>query len=225
MRNFIGNNINAIRIHKGFSQEKMAEIAGVSQTTISAWECGVSVPRRSNVLKIMDAIPGLTFDDIMSDDKGFAKKVLSVNGIMEARPSRSHYLPIVGRIAAGDAREAIEQTDQYYPIADEFYEGNEDSVWLVLSGNSMNKYFADGTLLLVNRRMEVLNGDIAVTFVNGDDATVKRVFFDGDKIILRPESYDPEYQDRVIDRSDPDAPGVYFFGKVMTYTAPPGWRP
>lgn len=37
---------------------------------------------------------------------------------------------------------------------------------------------------------------------------IKRVYFEHGTVRLRPESYDPEYRDRVIDESDPDAPSA-----------------
>ena len=89
----------------------------------------------------------------------------------------------------------------------------------------MNRLFPEGALVLVDPDEEVRNGDVAVVFVNGDDATLKRVYFDGDAVRLLPESFDPEYRERVIDRSDPDAPLLHFVGKVVSYTAPDGWRP
>ena len=76
MENFIGDNIKAFRINKGYSQDQLAEIAGVSQSAVSAWECGDSKPHMSNVQRIVDAFPELVADDILSDELGYAKKVL-----------------------------------------------------------------------------------------------------------------------------------------------------
>lgn len=36
--------------------------------------------------------------------------------------------------------------------------------------------------------------------------------------------HDPEYQDRVIDRDDPDAPEVRVLGRAVAYASPDGWR-
>ena len=88
----------------------------------------------------------------------------------------------------------------------------------------MNRLFPDGSLVLIDPDTDVRNGDVAVVFVNGDDATVKRIYMEGDAIRLHPESYDSEYRDRVIDSTDPDAPNVRIIGKVVSYTAPDGWR-
>lgn len=44
MENYIGDNIHAIRGNFGLSQEQLAAIAEVSQTSVSAWECGPDYP-------------------------------------------------------------------------------------------------------------------------------------------------------------------------------------
>ena len=95
-----------------------------------------------------------------------------------------------------------------------------------LGGNvaAWDRLFPEGTLVLIDPDDEVRNGEVGVVFVNGDDATLKRVYYDGETVRLHPESYDPEYMDRVIDRRDPDAPEVRILGKAVSYTAPDGWR-
>ena len=57
MENFIGRNIQAFRAHKGFSQEGLGNILGVSQTSISAWEDGKSLPRKVNASEFFEAFP------------------------------------------------------------------------------------------------------------------------------------------------------------------------
>mgnify|MGYP000167037474 FL=1 len=104
------------------------------------------------------------------------------------------------------------------------YELHSESFWLTVSGNSMNRLFPDGSLVLIDPTEEVRNGDVGVVFVNGDDATLKRVYFEDGSIRLHPESYDHEYTDRVIDGSDPDAPEVRIVGKAVSYAAPDNWR-
>ena len=76
MQNFIGDNIHALRVNKGLSQTEFAKIAGVSQSAISAWERGESIPHAQNVQSIIEAIPELVPDDIMSEELGYAKKIL-----------------------------------------------------------------------------------------------------------------------------------------------------
>ena len=77
MQNYIGNNVRAFRIHKGLSQEQLADAAGVGQSTVSSWEASETTPRKSNIQRLIETFPELEFDDIFSDESGFAKKALS----------------------------------------------------------------------------------------------------------------------------------------------------
>lgn len=203
------------RAAKGWTQTDLAKAIGTTQQQIARYESKENDIKSSVLMKMSEAL------DV---SVSYLLGIQSGEGIINAKRSSSHQLPVVGRIAAGEASEAVEQSDRAHPVPDELYEGNEDSVWLEVSGNSMNRILPDGSLALVNRRAEVRNGDVAAVFVNGDDATIKRVFFEYGIVRLHPESYDPEYRDRTIDESDPDAPDVHIMGKVVAYSSPMGWR-
>ncbi len=116
------------------------------------------------------------------------------------------------------------QSEDTHDTPESLYYDHVESFWLVVSGNSMNRLFPDGSLVLIDPKLEVRNGDVGAVFVNGDDATLKRVYYEDGQIILHPESYDPEYKDRVITENDPDAPAVRIIGKAVSYTAPDNWR-
>lgn len=99
MENYIGDNIHAIRGNFGLSQEQLAAIAEVSQTSVSAWECGQTIPRFSNAVKIVESLPSLTMDDVYSQVLGYARRVLQ-----QAHPesgSSFGFVPLYGSIAAG----------------------------------------------------------------------------------------------------------------------------
>ncbi len=209
------NRLSEMRNRAGMTQKQLADKLGVTQQTIWYYENGKR-EMKSSVLIAMSNALGCSVSELLGIPSG--------DGVIKAVRANSHHLPVVGRIAAGEACEAVEQSDRMHPVPDELYAGNEDSVWLEVSGNSMNRILPDGSLALVNRRAEVRNGDVAAVFVNGDDATIKRVFFECGVVRLHPESYDPEYRDRTIDGSDPDAPDVRIMGKVVAYSSPMGWR-
>ena len=114
-------------------------------------------------------------------------------------------VPIVGRIAAGTPRTAYAQSDEYQDTPRSLVEGRGECFWLIVAGNSMNRLFPEGSLVLVDEGLEVRDGDVGVVFVNGYDATLQRVFITEDGIRLHPESYDPEYRDMFIRRDDPEA--------------------
>lgn len=212
----IGSRIAEARKSNGWTQAQLASRLGVTQQAVQRYEKNERDLKSSTLIELSGVL-GVTVSYLLG---------LTDNPKMVASyPSKAHNIPIVGRMAAGEAREAIEQRDRTHPTCEELLEGNEDSVWVEISGNSMNRLFPDGCLVLINKRDEVKNGDVAAVFVNGDDVTIKRVYFEYGTVRLHPESYDPEYRDRVIDENDPDAPSVHFLGKAVTYQAPLGWRP
>ena len=211
-----GYRIAEARAAKGWTQTDLAKAIGTTQQQVARYERQENDVKSSVLMRMSEAL-GVSVSYLLGITDN--PKMISTS------PSKSHNVPIVGRMAAGEAREAIEQRDRTHPTCEELLEGNEDSVWVEVSGNSMNRIFPDGCLVLINKRDEVKNGDVAAIFVNGDDVTIKRVYFEHGTVRLHPESYDPEYRDRVIDESDPDAPSVHFLGKAVTYQAPLGWRP
>lgn len=209
-----GQRIAQARYAKGWSQSDLAAAVGTSQQQIARFESGTEV-RASMLIKLSDAL-GVTVSNLLGIGTG--------NGFIKAVPGPSCQMPLVGRIAAGTAREAIYQTGETVEALVSTRDAHPRGFWLAVAGNSMNRLFPEGTLVLIDPDAPVRDGDVAVVFVNGDDATLKRVYFEGGAIRLHPESYDPEYQDRVIDKSDPDAPEVRIVGRAVTYMAPEDWR-
>ena len=209
MSNFIGNNINAIRVHFGLSQERFAEAIGTSQTTVSAWECGESTPRKTNVEKIIAALPNLQFDDIMSEDRGFAKKV---NG---SKPHGFLQVPLHGRVAAGIPIEMLEVDDTSEAPA-RYVDDDPDAFMVRVIGDSMNRSINDGMFALVSPKYTEPNDhDMFLVTVNGYDATIKRVRKLANGIELIPDSYDPTYRPKVYDFNEEDTPAIKILGKVV----------
>ncbi len=209
MSNFIGDNVNAIRIHYGFSQERFAEVIGTSQTTVSAWECGESTPRKSNVDKMLSALPDLQFDDVMSEERGFARKV---NGM---KPNGFSPVPLHGRVAAGVPIEMLE-VDEMREAPTRYVDDDPQAFMVRVVGDSMNHYIHDGEFALVSPKYTEPNPrDMFLITVNGDDATIKHVNQLANGIELVPDSYDPTYRPKVYDFNEPDTPKIRILGKVV----------
>lgn len=209
----IGTNIAKAREVLGWSQAELARKMGTSQVQVSRWESRDDL-RMSVLYRVQDAT-GVTLSFLLG---------ISDDPFTEPIRGDLYYKPVMGRIAAGTPREAIERSDETHWVSESVYREHPRGFWLQVSGNSMNRLFPDGALVYVDLDAEVRDGDVAVVFVNGDDATVKRIYWEDNAIRLCPESYDPDYRDRVIFANDPDAPDVRVLGKVVSYTAPDRWR-
>lgn len=127
--------------------------------------------------------------------------------------------PIISSIAAGEPCTAIENIEGELMISPLFEKKHPKARFLKISGESMNKHFQEGSYVLYDPELEIRDGDIAVVVVNRDEATVKRVYFAGDTVVLHPEStMDDVFFDRAINVKEPASPSVTFAGRVFWHT-------
>ena len=80
-------NIKAIRKKYGLTQQQLADIAGVTNKAVSAWESGISEPRMGAIEKIANKL-NLKKSDII-DGVGFNDDVRTVGTV-----------PLIGTICA-----------------------------------------------------------------------------------------------------------------------------
>jgi len=95
-------------------------------------------------------------------------------------------LPLLGRIAAGQPIEAI-QNNETISLAD-FVRSKEVFVLEVRGDSMQDEAILNGDYVLVEKAKTAHNGDIVVALVNHDDATLKRFYREGDSIRLQPSN-------------------------------------
>ncbi len=110
--------------------------------------------------------------------KGRLKQAMSVNTTM--------VLPLVGRIAAGQPIEAVENPETI-SLAD-FVRSKEVFVLEVRGDSMQDEHILDGDYVLVEKAKTAHNGDIVVALVEQSDATLKRFYREGDTIRLQPSN-------------------------------------
>lgn len=220
MSNFIGDNINAIRIDLGLSQEKFADLIGVAQTTVSAWEVGDSTPRKSAVLAITEAIPSITFDDVMSKENGYARKVLR-NVQVDTEDSGYIEIPVVSDIAAGTPIELLE-CDFTFPCPKVIATAHPNSRWYRVVGNSWNRKIPAGCLALVDFDLREPFNDRTpfAVCVNGYKATIKGVQKLENGYKLLPNSWDETILPITFDYNVDGTDEVTIMGEVVYATFP-----
>jgi repressor LexA len=110
------------------------------------------------------------------------------------QPSR---LKLVGRIAAGQPIEAIEQDEE---LGFSEWEGADDKFALRVSGDSMiEEYIADGDYVVIQRQEVARDGQIVAVRDDDGEATLKRLFRERNRVRLEPanKAMKPIYRDRV----------------------------
>ena len=107
--------------------------------------------------------------------------IYSIPGVL---PIATKKVPLIGTIACGSPILAVENIEDYIDM-DETVHAN---FCLRCKGDSMiNARIMDGDIVYIRQQETVDNGQIAAVLVDGE-ATLKRVFFYGDKIELRAEN-------------------------------------
>jgi len=117
---------------------------------------------------------------------------VSVADILTPTPKKSvRMIPVVGKIAAGNWQEAIQEPIGEIPVPDET--AGPNAFGLQPSGDSMNLVFMDGGYVVVDPDQPDLLDGRYYAIMNGDgETTFKR--YRADPPRLEPESSNPEHK-------------------------------
>lgn len=173
-------NLKLYRKSKRMTLEELAEDINhrygtkLAKGTISRWENGTDT--NMETISMLADYFGLSLNAMLG--------ITSTDGSREV----DKFIPIVGTISAGEplfADQNILGVAACPPFKTSI---NRSLFYLRVQGDSMNKEFDDGSHVLVDRDAEVMSGDIAVVLINGDEATVKKIKFEDNVIVLIPLS-------------------------------------
>lgn len=179
---------------KAFSEE-----IGLAYTTVrSILERGIFNAKVENVIKICKGL-NIKPEEIMDIEQPQ----------IETLPVKK--IPVVSKISAGLPIYSEENLIDYTYIATKNLSVDKELFGLKVSGDSMDKEFRDGDVVIVEKDAVVENGQIAVVQINGYNATVKRVRYEKDRIILIPESNNPAHYPQVYSQDDE----VKIIGRVV----------
>jgi repressor LexA len=99
----------------------------------------------------------------------------------------SYKIFIYGSIAAGTPVEAIQQSEGHLNVPIDMIKNNNQHYALKVSGESMiNAGILDGDVAILEKTNEVVNGDIVVALIDGQEATLKRFRKKTNSIALEP---------------------------------------
>lgn len=205
----------------GLTMEDVAKAVGVSKATIHRYESGdIKNIRRDKInalAKVLRITPGelMGWDDLDS----MTAKVFPTWLPGEYVPDniipipKTKKVPRLGTIACGEPILAEENVDGFDYVPEDI---NCDFS-LICKGDSMiNARILDGDIVYIRQQPTVENGEIAAVLVD-NEATLKRVYINGDTIILQPENtaYQPMvYAGEKLNDIRILGKAVYFFSKV-----------
>jgi repressor LexA len=112
--------------------------------------------------------------------------VLPVKGLFKRPKPAEITLPLLGRIAAGQPIEAVENPESI-SLGD--ITRSKDVFVLQVKGESMkDEHIVDGDYVLVEKGNTARDGEIVVALVDNTEATLKRLYREGQNIRLQPSN-------------------------------------
>lgn len=98
-------------------------------------------------------------------------------------------VPLLGKVAAGNPIEAIENPNEYFSLPKEFVPKNHEVFTLEVNGESMiNVGIFDGDIVIVKKQSNASNGEIVVAMTDENEVTLKRFYKENGHIRLQPEN-------------------------------------
>ena len=119
-------------------------------------------------------------------------------------------LPLLGAVAAGEPILAEENVAEYLDLNELFCKEQGRFLVKVVGDSMIDEGIMDGDYVVVEPAAPVETGQIAVVLLD-DEATVKRVYFQRDRIALKPANRRARYKTRHVKRGDKT---VRIMGKV-----------
>lgn len=152
----------------------------INKSMISKWETGTSSPSLNFV-------------------QAYAKEFnLDMNRLLNIEVDEEYNesipIPVYGSIPAGTPLEAVSDIQGYVDIPTKWTRGNKEFIALKVVGDSMYPKYLDGDTVIIQLQKDSEFGQDCACYVNGYDATLKRVekLEDGIKLIPLNPNYPPK---------------------------------
>ncbi|MFW3518644.1 LexA family protein [Staphylococcus caprae] len=184
--------IKSRRKELNLTLEQVGDLVGVGKSTVRKWETGdIENMKRDKIVKLAKALR-VSPSYIMGIEEGQSQ--------LETLPVKK--IPVVSKISAGLPIYSEENLIDYIYFSKEKLSDSKEEFGLRVSGDSMNKIFDEGDVVVIEKDSIVENGQLGVVMINGYNGTVKRIRYNGDQIILIPESNNPNHYPQVYGKND-----------------------
>lgn len=199
------NRIRELRKRIGLTQVTLAARIGVAQNTVSNWELG-KIDVDTDSLKFLADMFNCSVDYILYRDED------------NLAPLADHLtagskIPVLGKVPAGIPIEAIEDIIDEIELSEKLTRSGFEYFALLVSGNSMYPEYMDGDIVIVRRQETAETGDDVVAYVNGYDATLKRLIRSERGITLRP--LNPDFESRTYTAEEVEKLPIRIAGVVV----------
>lgn len=209
---YLGELIKEYRERENLTMAEFALKCGLSKGYISMLEKNKHPQNDKEIVPSVEtlgkvsAVLGISLNELLSilnDDQ-----LVDISHD-EQKPNR---IMVYGSIPAGIPIEAVEDIVDWEDIPMEWLKGDQRYIGLRVKGDSMFPKYIEGDTIIVRLQPDCESGQDAVVYVNGYDATLKKVVKNEDGIMLQP--LNPEYVPKQYDYNDERYP-ISILGVVV----------
>lgn len=206
-KNTFGSNLQQIRKLKNLTGEYIAKQLGVSTASVSQWENGKTMPSTNTLMKLCNLL-NVYPEDLYNEH--FMKQEIDLDDSQKRRIMITK-IPVLGNIACGEPIFAENLVEFYVDALD----GIKADFAVIAKGDSMiDSRIYDGDLVFIKKQDIVENGEIAAVLI-GDEATLKRFYFDKNTSTVTLMPANPKYQPYVF--LDDELDNVKILGKAVAF--------
>ena len=212
----MGAYLKKLRENKGLSTREVYELSKVSNSYLSLVENG---HRRASavVLKKLAPVYGVDYLDLYvkagyADLAEYEKsEMLKKVGAIPLSDIDTVKIPILGAVKAGYDYLAQENIVDYIAFK---VDGTDKENYYALNvvGDSMEPLFDDGDTVIVHKQDDFENGDNCVVLINGNEATVKKVYKGNNELKLK--AVNPYYPPKTFTKEEIKSLPVKVIGVV-----------
>lgn len=211
----VGALIRKLRQQNGITQRRLAQRIGMNPTYLSKIENDRmgTTPSAATLTSMADVLgvdrdwlltqcgrPPERMAEAIIENPEFFQRL----GQMATAETPSSPFPLLGRIAAGLPIEAVEDAESF-DLSHVF--APQDHFLLRICGDSMlEDGILDGDIAIVRPQATCENGAMVVALVDGQDATLKRLYREGHRVRLQPAN--AHMQPLVVDRGSVEIRGL-----------------
>lgn len=195
----VGQNIRRIRQAHNLTQEEFGKIADVSAMAVSQWENDRAVPRMGAVQRIADGL-GVSKSAIIDDGAPVPSRPM-MPGAMPIAAGEYEYVPLRGRVHCGPwtAPENLEAREELVLAPQWVVDGDPDAYAVIAESDCMNRVIVPDQVGFIWPNAEPRNNSVVIASIDGGDALMRRMFRTAERLILSPDSTNPEHRDIVIE--------------------------
>lgn len=203
----IGRRIKKAREEKGMTQEALGKILGLNKSSIQRYETGkiqkIKLPILENIAFILDVNP--SWLALKTDDPKYYGENTNAPGSLLNEPIEPNVaailpneniriIPVYESVSAGFGAYADNYITEYMPIYIPNDEEAENTMCIVVTGDSMYPKIENGDKIQVLKQDWAENGQVVVALIDNENGVVKKIEYDDNMIRLI--SFNPEYQPR-----------------------------